>query len=1295
MGSNDTSEIKSSWSVLVYTAILRDYVLHLVLISSIRASEKEEGIDYSPRGESRRPDHFRVLCTLTRILNQSDNPGQARWYPPSSPTSGELQEKGQKAVILELEVWPISEKLIGPLARFAHNLVGKKLRWRYRQEVQTHQVQKINRTISPVLCVLPESRLEMAWKLFLGAFSMMLVKLILADQGEYGVKETYGQNGNNYMIPSATNQQQEQRGLPPLVQSGYNERYDPQNYVPPPLTGQEQWQQPGSQLSNLQYNPNVGQTAYNQFSGQKVVFPPSQLSTGVFHQDSSKQSSSSNQFEGPAKFPPPVPPSLNTLYGQDTLALPGGNQLPTQKDVPPPVPPSFNAFYGQDALPPPGSNQFPTRNDLPPPVPPRLNALYGQDALPPPGSNRFPTQDDLPPPVPPSLNALYGQNALPPPGSKQFPTREDSSHPVPPSLNTLYGQDALPPPGSNYLPGANLPPPIPPSLNAFNDQSGVKSPENDQMYGLYGQPPVDPQIPHGSDDVAPLSNNDQFAPRKWQPPVLPDIKKAYGEDTLVPAPNSALYADKSGDSATNIGSALKSPNKPMDDYSPQVIIQDSGVEDESYDQEDEVSKQDSSDFGSSESLDAGYLYSSVLKGLGDFDADYSSESVDNNYVPLSVGNWNADSYYDSYGEPNQGEISEEGSFWSSYVLSSQELGLQVTDSEFVSIIIDKLQNGIPEVSRKKRTVALQWPQRPSSGHFKKKGQSSGSKFGIQDGPRNLFRDLYYYSSSNSESDSSADSPYSTLDAYASYDSVDTDSLNVTSNANSSDSDAYPFYDNSESDPLYNGSDAYPYYSYSYSAYSEYDDSSVGKGTESSLDPTSHITSNVNSSFSPFANLSNKSAAYSFVSGSEPNSSYSSYDSYPSYGSDSYSLFSDSDDNSSVGGSASFSGPSSESFFNSYDSESDDYSLGGGSASFPGPSSESYSYSYDSDSDDYSSGLGSASFSGPSSESYSYSDYSNSDNYSSGGGSASFSDTSSDTYSYSDSSVRSYGSNSPFSSDDALNWDKNISGSSLGRHSYLEGKDRTSKNDSFNMISSIVHVLMGNGKGNRTSESEFSSAENSNALPTDSSVGYLTATSSIPLLDNSSDEKGVARTSFGPGGWSSGFGSTNNPNNGESGHSHNEPDFTGIDVVTGNEPDQNKGNSESVLIDSTTGRIHQGENHAIDHTSFPPQGTAQKPSGTGNSAPKETAGLYPPRTKLRPMGSSSHVDYTFSSSLAFYCIPLVLLLLLIFLIRSNSYFRSTPKVVIVDPESRNRDIDAKAKEIEPLLRESMEYKDEVN
>ncbi|KAJ8041466.1 hypothetical protein HOLleu_12290 [Holothuria leucospilota] len=37
----------------------------------------------------------------------------------------ELQEKGQKAVILELEVWPISKKLIGPLARFAHNLVGK------------------------------------------------------------------------------------------------------------------------------------------------------------------------------------------------------------------------------------------------------------------------------------------------------------------------------------------------------------------------------------------------------------------------------------------------------------------------------------------------------------------------------------------------------------------------------------------------------------------------------------------------------------------------------------------------------------------------------------------------------------------------------------------------------------------------------------------------------------------------------------------------------------------------------------------------------------------------------------------------------------------------------------------------------------------------------------------------------------------------------------------------------------------------------------------------------------------
>lgn len=42
-----------------------------------------------------------------------------------------------------------------------------------------------------------------------------------------------------------------------------------------------------------------------------------------------------------------------------------------------------------------------------------------------------------------------------------------------------------------------------------------------------------------------------------------------------------------------------------------------------------------------------------------------------------------------------------------------------------------------------------------------------------------------------------------------------------------------------------------------------------------------------------------------------------------------------------------------------------------------------------------------------------------------------------------------------------------------------------------------------------------------------------------------------------------------------------------------------------------------------------------------------------------------------------------------------YSRPSFKVVIVDPESRNRDIDAKAKEIEPLLRESMEYKDEVN
>ena len=35
---------------------------------------------------------------------------------------------GRKSVILELGVWPISKKLIGPLARFAHNLVGKKLR---------------------------------------------------------------------------------------------------------------------------------------------------------------------------------------------------------------------------------------------------------------------------------------------------------------------------------------------------------------------------------------------------------------------------------------------------------------------------------------------------------------------------------------------------------------------------------------------------------------------------------------------------------------------------------------------------------------------------------------------------------------------------------------------------------------------------------------------------------------------------------------------------------------------------------------------------------------------------------------------------------------------------------------------------------------------------------------------------------------------------------------------------------------------------------------------------------------
>ncbi|XP_071830279.1 uncharacterized protein [Apostichopus japonicus] len=156
-------------------------------------------------------------------------------------------------------------------------------------------------------------------------------------------------------------------------------------------------------------------------------------------------------------------------------------------------------------------------------------------------------------------------------------------------------------------------------------------------------------------------------------------------------------------------------------------------------------------------------------------------------------------------------------------------------------------------------------------------------------------------------------------------------------------------------------------------------------------------------------------------------------------------------------------------------------------------------------------------------------------------------------------------------------------------------------------------------------------------------------------------------------------------------------FFGIgisDSGSGNGP-ANDGNHDSIGI----GPIWPPRSQTLVHTesvgpaihidSFPSEGAA---SQTGEEV--KTAAVNVPKTNLQAKGTSSK-NIVGGTSIWVYCIPLFLLIVLILLIRSNSYFGHSPKIVTVDPESNitRSKIDARTKEIEPLLREKMEYTDE--